>query len=255
MKVIMNPPYCDALHTQILQEAIKHSNEIVNLSPCRWLQDPCRELLRSDYLRFIDVVQRIEDLDIIKCTEASRLFNAGFFADLAIYKLSDKGGFDTGTIINADKTNAFRRTVERCIKKEIDTIENHINVGPVTPYHVNCSRIHGNPGRHTMRDLITPVKEIVRTRTDAAVYFNTEEEAENFRKSLQTKFYRYIAHFYKFGQNVYFQRLPWLGDYTKEWTNERLCEYFGLDKQEYEIIMNYDLYEGLVKGGTYEEPR
>ena len=106
-----------------------------------------------------------------------------------------------------------------------------------------------------MRDIITPVKEIVRTRTDAAVYFNTEEEAENFRKSLQTKFYRYIVHFYKFGQNVYFQRLPWLGDYTKEWTNERLCEYFGLDKQEYEIIMNYDLYEGLVKGGTYEEPR
>ena len=33
MKIIMNPPYCRNLHLKILQEAMKHGDEIVNLSP------------------------------------------------------------------------------------------------------------------------------------------------------------------------------------------------------------------------------
>ena len=38
--IIMNPPYNRNLHLKILQEAMKHSNDVVNLSPIRWLQDP-----------------------------------------------------------------------------------------------------------------------------------------------------------------------------------------------------------------------
>lgn len=254
MKVIMNPPYCDTLHTQILREALNHSDDIVNLSPIRWLQDPLRTELRSDFKRFHDVVEHIADMDVISCVDASNYFGASFFADLGIYKLTKDGGFDTEKIVYKDKTSAFEKTVVRCVRKEIDNIENHIGGAP-TPYHVNCSRIHGNPGRHTMCDLITPQKDIVRERTDAAVYFNSEEEAENFRKSVQTKFYRYIVHFYKKGQNVYWQRIPWLGDYTKEWTNKRLYEYFGLTKEEQDYIDKYDIYKGLVKGSSYEEAR
>ena len=42
-KIIMNPPYCRNLHLKILREAMKHGDEIVNLSPIRWLQDPLAE--------------------------------------------------------------------------------------------------------------------------------------------------------------------------------------------------------------------
>ena len=34
--VIMNPPYHRNLHLKILNEAINHSDDIVNLSPIRW---------------------------------------------------------------------------------------------------------------------------------------------------------------------------------------------------------------------------
>ena len=38
--IIMNPPYCRNLHLKILNEAICYSDDIVNLSPIKWLQDP-----------------------------------------------------------------------------------------------------------------------------------------------------------------------------------------------------------------------
>ena len=51
--IIMNPPYCRNLHLKILNEAIHHSDDVVNLSPIRWLQDPLAEYKRnSDFKRF-----------------------------------------------------------------------------------------------------------------------------------------------------------------------------------------------------------
>lgn len=45
--IIMNPPYCRNLHLKILNEAICYSDDIVNLSPIRWLQDPLAERKRN----------------------------------------------------------------------------------------------------------------------------------------------------------------------------------------------------------------
>ena len=45
--IIMNPPYDKNLHLKILQEAIKHSDDVVNLSPIRWLQDPLAEYKKN----------------------------------------------------------------------------------------------------------------------------------------------------------------------------------------------------------------
>lgn len=39
MKIIANPPYCRDLHLKIMREMLKHSNNIVSLSPIRWLQE------------------------------------------------------------------------------------------------------------------------------------------------------------------------------------------------------------------------
>lgn len=35
--VVMNPPYDGNLHLKVVQEAMKHSDDVVNLSPIRWL--------------------------------------------------------------------------------------------------------------------------------------------------------------------------------------------------------------------------
>ena len=92
--VIMNPPYCRNLHLKILNEAICYSDDIVNLSPIRWLQDPLAEHKKnSDWKKFENVRNHIESLDVITDVEAQILFSAGFLSDLCIYHLTDKGGF------------------------------------------------------------------------------------------------------------------------------------------------------------------
>ena len=64
--IIMNPPYDKNLHLKILQEAMRHSDDVVNLSPIRWLQDPLVEYKKSsDWFRFEDIRKKIETLDVI----------------------------------------------------------------------------------------------------------------------------------------------------------------------------------------------
>ena len=74
--IIMNPPYCKNLHLKILNEAIHHSDDIVNLSPIRWLQDPLAEYKRnSDFKKFKEIRERIESIDVIDAATSTRLFN------------------------------------------------------------------------------------------------------------------------------------------------------------------------------------
>ena len=88
--IIMNPPYCRNLHLKILNEAINHSDDIVNLSPIRWLQDPLAEYKRnSDFKKFENVRKHIESIEIISAKDAcdvfGALFNIRLNTDLGIY--------------------------------------------------------------------------------------------------------------------------------------------------------------------------
>ena len=64
--VIMNPPYCRNLYLKILNEAINHSDDIVNLSPIRWVQDPLAEYKRnSDFKKFNEIREIKESMRMI----------------------------------------------------------------------------------------------------------------------------------------------------------------------------------------------
>ena len=72
----MNPPYCRNLHLKILNEAINHSDDIVNLSSIRWFQDPLAEYKRnSDFKKFTEIRERIESIEVIDTRTANILFN------------------------------------------------------------------------------------------------------------------------------------------------------------------------------------
>ena len=84
----MNPPYNGNLHLKILQEAMKHGDEIINLSPIRWLQDPLAEYKKnSDWKKFASVRKRIETLDVVKASISDKLFGIQC-GDLGIYHLA-----------------------------------------------------------------------------------------------------------------------------------------------------------------------
>ena len=94
LKIIMNPPYNRNLHLKILSEAMKHSDDVVNLSPIRWLQDPLAEYKKnSDWKKFEDIRKRIESLDVVSGAEASSTFSAAITVDLGIYHITNSGGW------------------------------------------------------------------------------------------------------------------------------------------------------------------
>ena len=83
--ICMNPPYCRNLHLKILNEAINHSDDIVNLSPIRWLQDPLAEYKKnSDWKKFENVRKHINSIEVITAKDASDLFSASFVMNLGV---------------------------------------------------------------------------------------------------------------------------------------------------------------------------
>lgn len=86
----MNPPYDRSLHLKILRQVINKADEVVNLSPIRWLQDPLAEMKgnRADYGRFADIRSKITSLEVVDGKEAEKMFGIDLPFNLGIYYLT-----------------------------------------------------------------------------------------------------------------------------------------------------------------------
>ena len=87
----------DPVLTLTVEEVMNKADEVVNLSPIRWLQDPLAEMKgnRADYGRFADIRSKITSLEVVDGKEANGLFGIDTLLDLGIYYLTGEGGFDT----------------------------------------------------------------------------------------------------------------------------------------------------------------
>ena len=236
--IIMNPPYCRNLHLKILNEAINHSDDIVNLSPIRWLQDPLAEYKRnSDWKKFDNVRNHIESIDVITAKDASYLFGASIWADLGVYHLNKDGSFDTHSLL---KHLWF---VNKVILKVKDSVKDHSTREGICDFskpYIKISGLHGKQGNRNFYDFTSPRFDVAKSKKTSCghrtVNFETEEESINFFNSLQTKFYIFINRCIKRDMHIPWQYTPWLGDYTHPWTDEDLYKYFELTDDEIKII-------------------
>ena len=69
-----------------------------------------------------------------------------------------------------------------------------------------------------------------------SIKFNTVVEAQNFYDSFFTKFYTWLCDITRAQQNLNPGLLPWLGNYTRHWTDKDLYEYFNLTPEEIAVI-------------------
>ena len=258
--IIMNPPYCRNLHLKILNEALKHSDDIVKLSPIRWLQDPLAEYKRkSDFNKVVDISNKIESLDVIKATDAERFFNVGLPFNLGVYHITNTGGW-----VSTFENKLLCKIVDKIIL--VDSLMNHIVIDDLDGISCLLSMMTG--GQNGRLEAETPFmmkkekcyfnnkkniytgKTYLEQRTESAwgnvkpksentnVKFNSEKERDNFYDSWNTKCLRWLFNKQKVDVNVHPQFLPWLGDYTHEWTDKDLYEYFNLTPEEIQAIEN-----------------
>ena len=244
--IIMNPPYDKNLHLKILQEAMKHSDDVVNLSPIRWLQDPLAEYKKnSDWKKFEDVRKRIESLDVVSAAEAQKLFSSGQYENLGIYHITKNGGANIlpKPFISQglfDKVNL--PTYQGKYKSIYDAFkEGHCDFS--RPF-VKFSPLQGGVDHKSWYNIMSPQKELAFTNkvvkgkgtAIGTVNFDTEEEAENFFAYCQTKFVKACNGNVKTNIRWPGYAVPFMPTYEHPWTDEMLYEYFDLTEDEVKEI-------------------
>ena len=262
--IIMNPPYSKNLHLKILQEAMKHSNDVVNLSPIRWLQDPLAEYKKnSDWEKFERVRSCIETLDVVPKVEATQLFNsAAFSMDLGIYHITENGSWESNY-----KSSIVDKVEEKIISGKAKTLYDfgekeasdgwRVRLHFIAPFPSNipngvtavgmkyeiCHPYHdwvykdgytkdGVFWADNVHHKAGPKSYTKDDKLPYSIKFDTEEEAYNFQSYTKTKFFKYIYSTMKTDQNVPLKYLPFMPTYTHPWTDEQLYQYFGITEDE-----------------------
>lgn len=231
--VIMNPPYDGTLHLQILEKVLNLSDKVVNISPVGWLCDlpTIMNWKKTAFQQYENCISRhIMSNDIITGNEASRIFEAGFFQKLGIYLIDKTEYSDVYRMIwlqNSYKSlDIFNKTVARVYNREIDNLYKHIKI----------STIHGHAGAKDEFDIITPQYEIAKKYKPVNM---SELEFKNWHVSCNTKFMKYCNYLTRNGQHIAAHWLPYMNDYSFNWTDEMFYNFFELTKKEIDIIEQF----------------
>jgi len=234
--IIMNPPYDKNLHLKILQEAMKHSDDVVNLSPIRWLQDPLAEYKQgTDYKRYESIRKRIASIEEVSGEEAIKLFGAAFYSSLGIYHIDGK---DHEVFKYEFNPLIYKITNYPCKHFTYDAPEDK-------PYKMVLPATHGNLGKYDWAEITSKDWEVAKnvkasseTNGYVIMAFDTEAEMKNFYDSLFLKLYKWLVKNIKTTAATaqYIKFVPILPDYTHPWTDADLYEYFNITEDEIKEI-------------------
>lgn len=252
-KIIMNPPYNGNLHLKILQEAMKHGDEIVNLSPIRWLQDPLAEYKKnSDWKKFEDIRKRIKNLEVVPMKYAMTLFSVDFPMDIGIYHITENGNFDVSTLVNQllKKVLLKMPTAKNFDKNQKDGWRVKISVAgggknggggagrkiDLASQKLICFKDGMKDGKpwydfYGKNQFSRCTPEI-----HWSILFDSEDEANNWIAVQYTNLGKWIYNEMTMDMAIRPSNFLWLPTYTHPWTDKDLYEYFGLTEDEIKEI-------------------
>lgn len=231
---IMNPPYDRNLHLKFLEKVIKVADKVVNISPIAWLQFPTREKpeFLNGHILGIEIVDRIhsnyafgidtQDLGIYHLT-----------SDTSGKKISDYCCFAMNTKF-CDNWKNVQSIWNKILSKQPYILSKVWSKNPQSAYTVRLypvrERIQGNmhdPNKTALWKLVSMNEATNALQTPAQcvryLSFDSKEEQYNAWQSYLTDFARFCI-----AMDESVKPAPYMGDYTKPWTNARFCEYFGI---------------------------
>ena len=225
--IMMNPPFNKDLHLKFLEKAIEIADNVVNISPHDWLTNKFAKYEKNKFRReFREKYSKyIEDLEIISPEDFNKYFGTSnwFGVAICVFKENTKG-IDPDKFLNTDKLlnkiiNKIH-TLPSLRSKFTRRIDNELFV----------------PVRQTSHGYLNYVeRDYTKIKSKAGILFNSKNEVKNFIDSFDTWLYKYLEKSeWQGSENS--ASVPYLGDYTKPWTNERLYRLFNLTKEEQNII-------------------
>lgn len=272
--IIMNPPYIGNLHLRILKTASDFLDEEGNISclhPARWIQDPLYKYKsNTDHERFQKIIDRITSLDIYSGNDANgdfSIFNGtdlcitfigkeprkiDIFSDLAlsimgkVLPFMDNPENSVKRHIDENQVDGIRcevkemlpisnitgrndRTVkQKCVEFVIDSSREAVFIDGYDSNGKHWTETRGSGGIGEVKKVGDPLA--------LSIKFKDADSAINFRDSCRTEFYKNWIYLIKFDMHTPLFALPFMGDYSRKWTNERFCEFFGLNEKESEFM-------------------
>ena len=225
--IMMNPPFNKDLHLKFLEKAIEIADNVVNISPHDWLTNKFAKVEKNKFRRdFREKYSKyIEDLEIISPEDFNKYFGTSnwFGVAIGVFKENAKG-IDPDKFLNTDKLlnkiiNKIH-TLPSLRSKFTRRIDNELFV----------------PVRRTSHGYLNYVeRDYTKIKSKAGILFNSKNEVKNFIDSFDTWLYKYLEKS-EWAGSENSASVPYLGDYTKPWTNERLYRLFNLTKEEQNII-------------------
>ena len=263
--MIGNPPYDRSLHLKIIEAAIKHltdDGKACFIHPARWLQDPLWEMKRnSDHKKYNNsILSYLQSFEILKAKDASELFSIFITTDVMISYINKnlKSPIDIMSKLYSNKQISIMNKILEY--SEINNINSHIEKDKIDGIRIKCSLV-GHPYAWNIKTKAVMCYEkdepLIdgycisngkffsegrsyymkgKTSLPVSIKFDTINEAENYLKCIRSNFYRHILMFFMTDLHIPYMILPWMQDYTKEWTNKRLCEFFNLTEEESEYM-------------------
>lgn len=221
--ILMNPPYDKNLHLKFLEKAVKIAKNTISISP-----SDCFTNMNVQNKLAKELSNYIEDLEIINARTADKEFGIYSSSNLGIGVFKD----------DAKGYKPFFSEVEHIVKtlRKHKSIRSSINCYKKTDNSKYYTGIQGDYGyAKTWHYSLT---EIFKGDPNARMSFDTQYELENFVNSVKNC-WPYKLMYIVDDNAAVIAHLPFMGDYTESWTDERFYEAFNINEDDRKTIESF----------------
>lgn len=220
--LIMNPPYNGKLHLRILEKAIQIADNILSIQPV----DTFVNMNISDK-KSKEIAKHIESLEKVSNTDANNIFNILSSSNLGIIYAKN-----TGAIGYTYDNQEIEHIIQKIRKQK--SIRSSITChkgNPKTEYYISILGDYGyaKSWHYSLEDIFNG------QNVNAKIEFNTQQELDNFINSVKLCWPYKLMYIIDDNAAV-IAHLPYMDDYTEEWTDKRFFEYFNISEKEQNLI-------------------